>query len=292
MILEQSSSVIHHTGQKSHQYQLQHWNGTIMWPFTNKRRDDLWCSGDAGTTNVNTLRTNRCAGQRMLARMHVCRKKNTSRIRRSASLCLGDYLSWWASGDTGGRTVATLKRKTKARVRLNGNAVGPVSLTCWFTGVDPVWVCDAGYREDVRCQKQAARNDGQFIHVASLMDGAAERRRRERVGGCSGEILLLLPGLWRDTGRQLSVQPRPPASTGARCWASPPVHLFSFLRLRCFLYSSNSALQPRQQNSSSRAAQTQKKRHISKARNSSSPRWVTQWQGPGKLVSSPVSVQQ
>lgn len=72
-----------------------------------------------------------------------------------------------------------------------------VSFTCRFTSVDPVWVRDARYGKDIRCQKQAARNDGEFIHIVL--------RSSQR---CEENMLVaarMRPRVLRDTGWLLSV---------------------------------------------------------------------------------------
>lgn len=84
----------------------------------------------------------------------------------------------------------------------------PVSFTCWFTGVDPVRICNAGYCKDICCQKQAPWNYGQFIHVASQGSGVW----RGKMSKCD-------PG-GAERHRVAVISLTSPPSTGACCCGS------------------------------------------------------------------------
>ena len=76
------------------------------------------------------------------------------------------------------------------------------SFTCWFTSVDPVWVCNAGYCKDICCQEQAPWNDREFIHIAGWWSGVW------RGGGGINVVVVVQvwpPECWETQGGLLSV---------------------------------------------------------------------------------------
>lgn len=234
-VLEQSSTAINRTGQESHQYQLQHSISRIMWcrPFTNKRRDDLWCAGDAGTTNVNTLSANRCVQDKGCWRacMHacVCREEKYTPHLMKHIFVSGDYVL------SIGRTAATLRRKKQKRACCSmATAVGACFIyllihPCWSS---PGWRCWLSRR----CPLPGRDSPRWWsVYPCRQRDG---RGWRKDVGSWSSSSS---PGCGAiQGGSSRSNLAPPPASTGARCWASPPGHLF-FGLLDVFLYSSSNS---------------------------------------------------
>lgn len=95
-----------------------------------------------------------------------------------AYLCYGDYLTLKAPAAWGEmwREVLLKSHKTSQWFLMT---VVACFITCWFTSVDPVWVCNAGYCKDICCQKEAPWNDREFIHIFSW--GSSEWREKNVV---------------------------------------------------------------------------------------------------------------
>ena len=145
-------------------------------------------------------RTDSPGGQKMWLQM----KKKTKTSTQWIGCCCGDYLMAdapvWCAGQWQEKKIL-LENHTNRHTSGSELQMCLASFTCWFTSVDPVWVCNAGYCKDICCQEQAPWNDREFIHIAGRWSGVW------RGEGINVVVVVQVwpPECWETQGGLLSV---------------------------------------------------------------------------------------